>query len=340
MKRIREGEEEVNLNVWEECLVEDMREVITLKLNPLSLLLLSLTSKVNYERFHDTVVEKDTSTPFLLLEYGTQDLLEIGYPRRLLDHYIIHFAAMCGNIEALKWLEKQVPPYFDNPPLLDAIRSGNIDCVKWLLQRECPMNAFTFSVAAQGGNLEIMQCLKENKCPWDASTFSSAACSGSLFPMQWLKENGCPLGNGCFVECAGQGSLTNLKWLNDQLPCPKDDPFIVSAAIGGDNLENMIWLIDHGCSVNHREALSMAVTHGNLEILEYLKERIGCRLYERLWRFAIGTENLPTLEWLHKNKCPWDVHIFDVPTYYGDPRIKKWLKDHDYHYWNDDFLDE
>lgn len=107
-----------------------------------------------------------------------------------LTHSVFWHAARGGNMEMLKWLKDNGCPC--NTALCGAAIFGHIGNMEWLLENECLLDEWTFTMATKNGHLEVMKWLKEKGCPYNKDAFTAAAINKHAEAIRWLKKIGCP----------------------------------------------------------------------------------------------------------------------------------------------------
>jgi hypothetical protein len=148
---------------WSEVLVEDMRVAIVKLLDPLSKLMLSISSKSN-SKLVGPFLPREYN--LLLCQYGSKKILN-EFP---LDTSSSSRSMACStkyeNFDAMQWLVKhnvKLNPWDFSWP----IRNGNLEHMQWLKNQNCPLSDEEFYVAAVRGNFKVLEWLKEQNCPWE-----------------------------------------------------------------------------------------------------------------------------------------------------------------------------
>jgi hypothetical protein len=150
---------------------------------------------------------------------------------------------------------------------------------RWLSEPLCPRPATLSYYAARGGSISVLEWLRaESWCVFDRNTCAGAAFGGQLPALQFLRNEGCDWeGEYMASYAAGSGSVESVEWLRQQQGV----------------------VIDDG-------ALSVAASHGQTGMCEYLRS-IGCEWTQRTCDLVAMFGHLDTLRWLRGNGCPWNV---------------------------------
>lgn len=241
--------------------------------------------KENYIKYnlqiHDVISNqsenKDTDLVIEMLEWLYDKI-------KTFQHFAFPVAAKIGNLSIMKWLFYKGCEF--DYALLRATDNGNIDNITWLLANGCPRMDGCFSGPAKKGNLELMKWLYENDFKPDSGSFSCAAEKGIRENMIWLYQIGCPFDEHAIISIIGFFGQENLT---------------------DSELDNIKWFLDNGCSTG-LACSQLAATRGDLRLLQLLKDH-KCRFNTITFQNAIKSNNIQTVLWLHKNKCPHKKNV-------------------------------
>ncbi|CAM9530803.1 unnamed protein product [Pylaiella littoralis] len=95
-------------------------------------------------------------------------------------------------------------------------------------------------------------------------------------------------------------------------------------AAGYGSLENMKWLLEHGCPWGENTFLEAAF-HGSLENMKWLRTN-GCPWNTGTFERAAGHGSLENIKWLKTNRCPWNEYTFERAVIHGSLENMKWLR--------------
>jgi len=103
------------------------------------------------------------------------------------------YAAVCGKLNVLKWVENKVPDIDKDTCANEAARFGHLHILQWLQEeRGLQLNRELYYRAIEGGHLHVLKWLREQEVPWSEYTFMKAAIEGNINVLQWLHDEGCP----------------------------------------------------------------------------------------------------------------------------------------------------
>lgn len=276
------------------------------------------------------------------------------------------YAARSGNLEMVKWLEKQGAQFAPSGSNSDSVlyaaaASGNLDLVKWLVEKGHNVKAqrdngdpILFG-AALSGNLEMVKWLAEQGVDVNAKNkfgdpvIFSAAQSGNLELVKWLIDQGQDInaqrGKSNFTVLdvfAQNGDLKAIKWAITQGADLKKSPGILDSAVSSGNLELVKWLFAQKVGTVSDTLLHVAARRGSFETLKWLSEQ-GLDVHaldgneDTVLHEAARANHLPMVKWLVEqgldiNASNSEVYsvINCVPTYGlypNDTEVYRWLKE-------------
>eukprot|EP00594_Rhizosolenia_setigera_P015404 CAMPEP_0178956140 /NCGR_PEP_ID=MMETSP0789-20121207/10047_1 /TAXON_ID=3005 /ORGANISM="Rhizosolenia setigera, Strain CCMP 1694" /LENGTH=231 /DNA_ID=CAMNT_0020637953 /DNA_START=249 /DNA_END=940 /DNA_ORIENTATION=+ len=103
------------------------------------------------------------------------------------------YAAVCGKLNVLKWVEKKVPDIYEDTCAREAARYGHLHILQWLKEeKHLELDGYLYDKAINGSHLHVLKWLREQEVDWNLFTFTTAAEKGNLDILQWLHEEGCP----------------------------------------------------------------------------------------------------------------------------------------------------
>jgi len=98
-------------------------------------------------------------------------------------------------------------------------------------------------------------------------------------------------------------------------------------------LNTLKWLETKGVSMNKERCAEEAAYRGHLNILQWLREEQGFKLYGDLYESVIiGRGSLHVLKWLREQACPWGEYSFKYAAEKGKLDILQWLHDEGCHW--------
>ncbi len=240
---------------------------------------------------------------------------------------LLIYAARSGNLEMVKWLEKQGAQFAPSGSNSDSVlyaaaASGNLDLVKWLVEKGHNVKAqrdngdpILFG-AALSGNLEMVKWLAEQGVDVNAKNkfgdpvIFSAAQSGNLELVKWLIDQGQDInaqrGKSNFTVLdvfAQNGDLKAIKWAITQGGDLNKSPGILGSAVSSGNLELVKWLFAQKVGTVSDTLLHVAARRGSFETLKWLSEQ-GLDVHaldgneDTVLHEAARSGHLPMVKWL------------------------------------------
>jgi len=256
-------------------------------------------------------------------------------------------AAAGGHLDVVKWLYSNGCAGLQCA-LLRAAYCGNMEVLLWFKGRGVEWNADMCCQAARGGQLDVLRQLRSDGCQWNPDTCASAAGEGHLGVIQWVVEKGCRLddtralvnaaygGHSGIVEwlhnvsgrwdegvCAGaalRGNVEALRWARAN-GCPWGEVTCTNAAKGG-HLDILTWARANRCPWDRVACFGAALCHDHLSVLEWI--RIDGFLNESYCSRAASMSNLPMLQWLRGEGCPWSAEVCETAASRGDLTMVRW----------------
>ena len=84
------------------------------------------------------------------------------------QHYICHWLAENGHVEALKVMKDLGYPWNESIIATDAIFWGKLNVLMWMKEIGCDLTDGKFTeMAAKAGHIKILKWLREGGCSWD-----------------------------------------------------------------------------------------------------------------------------------------------------------------------------
>lgn len=96
------------------------------------------------------------------------------------------------------------------------------------------------------------------------------------------------------------------------------------------NVKYMLWLDDFkDFKVKDRDMYVLGINYGDCNVLDYIKHKIGNEyLCFDLYKQSAFKSSILKLNWLKKNKCPYDVHLrYDNMVFFNAEPAFKWIID-------------
>jgi hypothetical protein len=187
---------------------------------------------------------------------------------------------------------------------------GNLDNMKWLKSQDCPWNTKTFAAAAKHGNLDNMKWLKSQDCPWDAQTFTHAVIHGDLDNLRWLKNNKFHIYSNVFERAIRNASYELLEFLHEigvynisNVDC------YIALAINSQNLTALEWLHKRmGEYKFSKQNIIDVVKSDNMEIIKWTYNNDSQLFYE--FELYVDHCSLTTVKWIIEKGCYMNTVIF------------------------------
>mmetsp|Transcript_439 Transcript_439/g.632 ORF Transcript_439/g.632 Transcript_439/m.632 type:complete len:577 (+) Transcript_439:68-1798(+) len=232
---------------------------------------------------------------------------------------LAHVAIFCGQLDTVKW-------FHENKYALD------YNYMRWRKE-----NMASYKIAAYSGNLPTIKFLKEMNpqmyhCQRTKPLLEAASMSGSLETLQWLhKDRGSLPLYGCdsIVESASKvNNIEMLKFLHYHNYCEMTETALYHA-VSHNNLEMVQWLLKSGVGIGlkRRSIIVLARTNRNYDIMQILHEKgynfnIVC-FSEK----AVKKYDYKFLKWLKGIDCPFQLSSLRLAIKRGDVDMLKILKD-------------
>jgi hypothetical protein len=202
--------------------------------------------------------------------------------------------------------------------------------------------------AAKWGQVNVIQWAASKGFDFDARAIVDgsflhtpalclAAQNGHVNVLEWTVTNN--LGMSFFsldlaYRAAGGGQVAVLAWLRDR-GMLTTEVFVVQdlsrEAANNGHLQVLDWLLDHGFdheTIKYIAAYN-AAGQGSITLLEWAKDRGYVFVSDddrnrELCLNAVRHNNLPTLQWLRGNHCPWDFHVVRNARAMGHEDVEAW----------------
>lgn len=220
----------------------------------------------------------------------------------------IKLAIRSNKFETVAWLSTHPLIYEhwqgDSDPIAEAARQGNLEIIKHLLDKGFAMDEWTFIYAVLYRKINVLNWMRsERVCPWYDDTEAHAQMEEMPFQIDeifdWaVTKAGFPyvdIADGVYEGLAFDGDLETLKLIREQNMFPLSREKAVCAA---------------------------AAEEGNLDVLKWLHEIVGCEWDETTCLNAVKRNHLEVLKYCLQNKCPWN-RSWCLFVASGSPSCKK-----------------
>lgn len=210
---------------------------------------------------------------------------------------LIDCAVLSCSLRTLVWLRDRGCP-LSQRTFRRAVRRGDCDVLGWLCDAGCPMDETAFAEAASHRGGKVLRLLKRAKCPWDARACAEAARRPELLrTLKWLRFNGCPWDSSALANAICAGNLEGMRWLLRK-SCPVDTT-VFDAAIYS-NIPGMVrWAYSH-CVPYNEFVPHLAAQMGNVDMLEFLRQKRVPFRYGDVLAVAIAWERWPAARWAYE----------------------------------------
>eukprot|EP00953_Heterococcus_sp_UTEX-ZZ885_P002106 1644-Heterococcus_DN1.PRE.5 len=280
-----------------------------------------------------------------------QAAVELGLP--LTDAVLIG-TAESGSVSKLQWVHMYQGYQLPYDICDYAARCGHVDTLRWLQNYGGELTARTSEGAAAGAHLCVLEFLRDEGCEWDETACAAAAKHGHLFILRWLHEEGCPwfeedicsdaavsgstevllylMQQGCVLNldtmrsAAMMGHLAICQFLVAE-QCPFDAGACTLAAQSG-CMEVMRFLIESGCPWDVDAISVRAAESGDMQLLQYLKQQ-GGMFSEDVMRAAAHAGDVHLCRYLYDEQCPWDTTACENAAHGGHVDTLRWLHEQD-----------
>jgi len=231
---------------------------------------------------------------------------------------VIKAAAGEGQLDILKWTNKDTLLGCGSIATFEASKFGHLDVIKWLYKKNFIVIVHGRDLctgASEGGFLNILKWwVGADKLGFALDDYGvicrNAADEGHLHILRWVKENKCVwkhLQTSTFIvniceNAASKGHLEILKWAR-QNNCRWNEWTCTRAAEYG-QFEVLKWARQNECPWD-RNVCSRSASNGNLEMLKWARQN-ECPWDEWTCTLAASNGHLDVLKWARQNGCPWD----------------------------------
>lgn len=208
-----------------------------------------------------------------------------------------------GSLECLKYLHSIGVEWHNN---ISETVGGNLECLKYVCENGAILTSAAYTRAAKYGNLECLKYLCELKIPYDdILVMSLCASSGSLECLKYMREQGCEYDEFLVETIIQYDRIDMLQYIyDDGYKFTKKNA--ISAIILNDRY--IKFLHERGCPMPptlHR----VAAIKGSMRCLRYIHENNICTFDTNAFTYAVLSNNMETIRYLHEIKCPWDADI-------------------------------
>jgi hypothetical protein len=120
--------------------------------------------------------------------------------------------------------------------------------------------------------------------------------------------------------------LAEVQYLHTE-DCPWPVQLLDDAARGG-HFELVRWCYEHGCRFESSGAATcMAAVGGSVELMGWLLQQEGAKLYEAVLTAAACKGHTAMVHYLLAQQCPWDAHAIRSAASGGHVDLLQWLMD-------------
>ncbi|GMF58563.1 unnamed protein product [Phytophthora fragariaefolia] len=206
---------------------------------------------------------------------------------------VVHSASKGGYVHVFQWMTEREDGRGPWGPDLktcfeEAAAHGHLELLKWLHMQRLPVcHRTALHRAAVNGYLSVVIWLYHHtnmNYAYLHDTMMYAVSSGHFEVVRWMHENLRPTNLArVLVAAARTGPLHVVRWLHQRVSCPETcTTALMDAAIDGDQLDVVDWLVDHcsaGCS---KDAAYNAASNGNIQMLQWLWNHRGIEFDENV----------------------------------------------------------
>lgn len=188
-----------------------------------------------------------------------------------------------GTLPCIEAILDNIP--FDNVPRLNneilrlAITAGDVGLVRYAHRRGGAFNAHLYDAAVRGHSLQVLRYLHANKCP----------------------RNVLYLGRLEVQDVRIARFLVSTMVVFDTR--------VYNSAVESGNVEMARYLDSINIEANHDTAMCLALTAGQVDVVEYLLPQVdGLRALDMAQAASSGSLRL--VKYLHEQGVPWDARVF------------------------------
>ena len=120
-----------------------------------------------------------------------QWLLENMKIRNHSKYRLVDLTARTGNLEMLKYLIETKKFPISEDVFTNAVSGGNVEMLKWLEKNDCFWTDEAMGIAIRGRYLEVIKWLHENGCPWSDYHGLQAVDTKSVEIVTYMYNRGC-----------------------------------------------------------------------------------------------------------------------------------------------------
>lgn len=241
-------------------------------------------------------------------------------------------AAFRGDVLSLELLEA-AGAFWDERVVRAAVKNYQIITVKWLLHRDppSPIDSKALAAAAANGDLATLDWLRKY-AQVDRSVSEAAAQYGHISVLDYLYEDDLTrrsMSPDMYIAAVVGGHVKVLDWLYDKGLLRNRRPdwkWAGAAPIG--NLEILSWVRAHRMDVpsalERKEAVTICIQNGNLEVLQRLHELWGAysrfkfkqqhAMFQKLPLQHRG-RNAEMFHWLCDHDYEWSLSCADIDVH-------------------------
>lgn len=217
-----------------------------------------------------------------------------------LKEIVTQGAVGIGNIKVLEWA--RIKGFeFKSEYFLESAHLGHLGVLQWAQEKNLEWHSYlTLFQAAAGGHTHVADWIHDSgrEMLGAKEAAEMAAFRGDVSMPMWLKEHN--LLEACSVSklhtlSSSLGRVNVLDWLHHNGDAPPSLAIFKGSALGAEHETSLSWALVHGV-VLEEKACEYSAVHGNL----------------------------PMLQWLRKNECPWSAKVIEVAEGHGKAEVAEW----------------
>ncbi|KAL6080170.1 Ankyrin repeat domain-containing protein 60 [Balamuthia mandrillaris] len=323
-------------NSFEDCSLE----LLDLMLEYMPPKYLPVLARVNKHLFNRVSAEKRRKLNVSLMHDSTEMFLwalKNGSPMGVQGQTrkLLMAAARRGDLALLQKLRSMVSPSCWDESMSQAIgwtasQHGHLHVLKWAHEQGIPLD---WGVCAHAPNVHVLKWARENGLSWHRGLWMPIARPNNKYEKnrevwemhKWAFMNGYPAdGLAMCKQAILREDREFLEWAarNDREKSFFNERVCAAAAAEG-QLQLLQWLREKtGCPWDESTCISLA-SLGNLEALQWVREN-GCPWNKQVCEEAAKHNLLHVLKWAHKNGCPWDENTSVIAARHGHFELLKW----------------
>lgn len=211
-----------------------------------------------------------------------------------------------------------------------------------------------FEHALKIGNVQVLDLANDKGYEPKESDFHHVAINGNIAALSWAQKKGIDWFSFTLIDRSaanGHAHVFDLVHATGRLPNASCGIISRTAASSGQSAV-LAWLKDHDQIDEPNELWAIAAEHNHIGVLDWLWGNGSCRTqarrqvipyaaeadsrdaliwardhglpWKRSYIYAVHQNNLPLIQWLRRNDCPWSSSVIRDSRSLGYDDIAEW----------------